>query len=64
MFHVRENQDYNRHVTSATRIFYCLSDRTERLIQENVYLPLYVHSLTQSPTRVNETTATNQRGNR
>ena len=51
--------------TAAAHAFYCLSDvRTERLIQDSVYLPLYVHSLTHSPTRVNETTAANKRGNR
>ena len=79
MIYVRDNLDYGevgvgcylfplpRNMKSPTsaditapHIFYCLSDaRTERLIQDgNVY------SLTNSPTRVNETNATTKRWNR
>ena len=55
----QEHEKADEADTTAPHILYCLSDAsTERLIQDNVYLPLYVHSLTHSPTRVNETTAT------
>ena len=55
----QEHEESDEYRYYCWTYFYCLSDaRTDRLIQDNVYLPLYVHSLTHSPTRVNETTAT------